>query len=73
MFAECNKESFGFHALGCRDVVARFDGGHISSDAGGLLLRETERVTGIIRQLAACFTDHREAGQGNSFRTTVMY
>ena len=35
MFAECNKESFGFHALGRRDVVARFDGGRISSDAGG--------------------------------------
>ena len=60
MFTECNQESFGFHALGRRDVVARFDGGRISSDAGGLLLRETERVTGIIRQFAACFTDHRD-------------
>jgi len=60
MFAECNRESFGFHALGRRDVVARFDGGRISSDAGGLLLRETERITGIIDQFAACFTDHRD-------------
>ena len=60
MLAECNQESFGFHALGRRDVVARFDGGRISSHAGGLLLRETERVTGIIRQFAACFTDHRD-------------
>ncbi len=60
MFAECNQQSFGFHPLGRRDVVARFDGGRISSDAGGLLLRETERVTGIIRQFAACFTDHRD-------------
>ncbi len=59
MLAECNQESFGFHALGRRDIVARFDGGRISSDAGGLLLRETERLTGIIRQFAACFTDHR--------------
>ncbi len=59
MFAECNQQSFGFHPLGRRDVVARFDGGRISSDAGGLLLRETERVTGVIRQFAACFTDHR--------------
>jgi len=59
MMTECNRESFGFHALGRRDVVARFDGGRISSDAGGLLLRETERVTGIIGQFAACFTDHR--------------
>ena len=60
MFAECNQESFGFHALGRREVVARFDGGRISSDAGGLLLRETERVAGIIGQFAACFTDHRD-------------
>ena len=60
MLAECNQESFGFHPLGRRDVVARFDGGRISSDAGGLLLRETERVTGVIRQFAACFTDHRD-------------
>ena len=59
MFAECTRESFGFHALGRRDVVARFDGGCISSDAGCLLLRETERLTGIIRQCASCFTDHR--------------
>ena len=59
MMTECNRESFGFHALGRRDVVARFDGGRISSDAGGLLLRETERITGIIGQFAACFTDHR--------------
>ncbi len=59
MFAECNRESFGFHALCGRDVVARFDGGRISSDGGGLLLRETERITGITGQFAACFTDHR--------------
>ena len=60
MFAQCNQESFGFHPLGRRDVVARFDGGRISSDAGGLLLREVERITGIIRQFAGCFTDHRD-------------
>jgi hypothetical protein len=40
--------------------VARFDGGPITSDAGGLLLREVEQHTGIIRQLARCFTDHRD-------------
>ncbi|MGD2108540.1 MAG: IS1380 family transposase [Phycisphaerae bacterium] len=59
MCAQCNQESFAFHALGRREVVARFDGGRISSDAGGLLLREAERITGTIGQFAACFTDHR--------------
>jgi hypothetical protein len=47
--------------LGSREVRADFDGGDISSDGGALLLRETERLTGIIRQFAACFTDHRKA------------
>ena len=60
MTTECTQESFAFHHLGRREVIARFDGGNITSDAGGLLLRETERVTGIIGQFAACFTDHRD-------------
>jgi hypothetical protein len=59
MGAQCNQESFAFHVLGRREVVARFDGGRISSDAGGLLLREAERVTRTIGQFAACFSDHR--------------
>jgi hypothetical protein len=41
-------------------VTARFDGGPITSDAGGLLLREVEEHTGIIRRLAGCFTDYRD-------------
>ena len=60
MRTECNQQSFAFHALGRREVVARFDGGRITSDAGGLLLRETEHATGIIQRFAACFTDHRD-------------
>src|SRR2546425_12502266 len=57
---ECTQVSFRFHPLSQRDVVARFDGGSITSDGGGLLLREVERRTGIIKQFAACFTDHRD-------------
>ena len=60
MKTQCTQKSFAFHALGNRDVVARFDGGRITSDAGGLLLREVERKLGILRQLAACFDDHRD-------------
>ena len=60
MTTECNLFSFDFQPLGSREVVARFDGGRITSDAGALLLREIERATGIIRQFAACFTDHRD-------------
>jgi len=57
---ECNQESFQFHPLGGREVGGRFDGGAITSDAGGLLLREVEKRTGIIAQFAACFRDHRD-------------
>jgi hypothetical protein len=57
---ECKQLSFDFHPLEGRAVVARFDGGAITSDGGGLLLREVERRTGILREFAACFTDYRD-------------
>jgi hypothetical protein len=56
---ECNQSSFEFEAHFSRDVVARFDGGQMTSDAGALLLRKTEQRTGILRQFADCFTDYR--------------
>jgi len=60
MTTECSQSSFAFHPLAAREVVARFDGGNITSDAGALLLRQTEQATGILKQFAACFTDHRD-------------
>ncbi len=59
MKTECNPTQLEFHALGRREVVGRFDGGNITSDAGGLLLRETEKRTGIISGFARCFEDLR--------------
>ena len=61
MTTECTEKSFEFHPLPKREVRAGFDGGTITSDAGGLLLREVEKRTGIVRRFAACFTDHRDA------------
>jgi hypothetical protein len=58
---ECTQSSFEFEEHFSRTVVARFDGGAITSDAGALLLREVEQRTGIVRQFAACFSDHRRA------------
>src|SRR4051812_25603003 len=60
METQCNPAYLDFPMLGSRQVLADFDGGDISSDGGALLLRQTERLTGIIRQFAACFTDHRD-------------
>src|SRR5947209_19944165 len=62
MTTECNASYLDFPMVGPRQVLADFDGGDISSDGGALLLRETGRLTGIVRQFAACFTDHRNPG-----------
>ena len=59
MTTECNQFVFGFHPLKRREIRAQFDGGAITSDGGGLLLREVEKRIGILRQFAACFTDYR--------------
>ncbi len=59
MVAQCSGRALEFHGVGRREVVARFDGGDITSDAGALLLRETDQRTKIIEQFADCFRDHR--------------
>ena len=63
MKTQCNPSQLEFHALDRRKVIGKFDGGNITSDAGGLLLRETEKRTGIICQFARCFTDLRNPKQ----------
>jgi hypothetical protein len=63
MPTECNAEQFAFEALGRRQVTASFDGGAITSNAGALLLRQTDRRIGLSRQIAACFTDTRDQDQ----------
>lgn len=57
---ECIGSAFGFQDLGRREVVAAFDGGRITSDGGGLLLREVEEKFRFIERFATCFTDHRD-------------
>jgi len=61
MKTRCNSDALLFQTQTRRDVVAHFNGGNICSDGGGLLLRQTERLTGILKRCAACFTDHRDA------------
>jgi Transposase DDE domain group 1 len=56
---ECNQSGFGFEACGRREVVARFDGGTISSDGGAFLLRQTDRRLNLLPRLAECFLDGR--------------
>ena len=57
---QCTQRTFEFQSLGGRQVVGSFDGGKVTSDAGGVLLREVEAAFGFLRQFADCFTDHRD-------------
>jgi Transposase DDE domain group 1 len=59
MPTECNPDLFGFAAVEGREVVAAFDGGAITSDAGALLLGATDRAIGMMDRFAACFDDVR--------------
>jgi len=56
---ECTQSTFEFASHFSRQVVARFDGGTITTDGGGLLLRETDRRLNLLPRLAECFLDAR--------------
>ena len=59
MPTECSATLFEFAPVEGRQVVAAFDGGAITSDAGGLLLGETDRAIRLTERFAACFADAR--------------
>lgn len=56
---ECTQSEFEFQAHFSRRVTAGFDGGTMTSDGGGLLLRETDRRLNLLARLAQCFLDGR--------------
>jgi Transposase DDE domain group 1 len=60
MPTDCSADLFGFAPVEGREVVAAFDGGAITSDAGGLLLGATDRALDLMRRLTACFSDVRK-------------
>ncbi len=60
MQTECTPELFRFEAVERRAVVASFDGGSITSNAGALLLRQLDRGLGLVRRFAGCFVDRRD-------------
>ena len=63
MNTQCNLPGLEFEPLGKRKVVAEFSANPISSDGGGLLLRQVDRISGICQRLAACFQDKRSPGR----------
>ena len=63
MLTECSATLFEFAPVEGRQVVAAFDGGAITSDAGALLLGETDGTIQLTGRFAACFTDARGSGR----------
>ena len=56
---QCTGEQLEFHALGRRAMTGRFDGGRISTDGGGVLVREADLRIGMTARLSRCFSDFR--------------
>src|SRR5438552_9959852 len=61
MRTECSADLFGFVPVEGRAVVAAFDGGMMTSEAGAMLLGAADRTIGLVARFAGCFTDHRAA------------
>lgn len=60
MTTECIQKELNFQDLGKRKVTGKFKGGTITSDAGGLLLREIEQGNNYIKDFTHCFKDNRK-------------
>ena len=72
MPTQCTTKPLEFEGHRRRRVVAAFDGGPITSDAGLLLLRRVEQRLSLFDQVADCFTDHRDPSRiQHSLRTLI--
>lgn len=60
MKTECKTEQLEFEGMGTRRLVASFDGNHVTSDGGLVLLHEVAERLGFFGAVAACFRDHRD-------------
>ena len=59
MQTECSADLFGFARVESRAVVAAFDGGKMTSDAGALLLGAADQAIRLVDRFAECFADSR--------------
>ena len=57
---ECSETLFLFEAHCSRQVVAEFSSARLTTEGGSLLLRQADRKIGLLRRVAACFTDYRQ-------------
>src|SRR5215472_12300256 len=57
---QCNQNEFSFAPHFSRQVSARFSERQLSTEGGGLLLRESDRKIGLLSRVSKCFSDHRQ-------------
>jgi len=69
---ECNRKPLVFTNVSRRKIQADFCGGTLTSDGGGLLLREVDRQIGLIDQLADCVTDPRDPAKTQHDQRTML-
>ena len=62
MQTQCNDLFFEFQTHNRKKVISNFNGGHITSDGGAILLRGLEKRKNILKRFADCFTDYRKEG-----------
>jgi hypothetical protein len=69
---ECNRKAVLFSSLGRQEVRADFGGGTLTSDGGGLLLREVDRQLGLVEALADCLSDPRDPARVTHEQRTML-
>ena len=66
MPTQCSRDLFGYEVVEGRQVVAAFDGGEVTSDAGGLLLGATDRAIGLVDRFAGVLRGRPGPGAGRA-------
>ena len=69
---ECTRQPLLFSSLKKQQILADFDGGRLTSDAGSLLLREVDRRIGLTAALAEAFADPRDPAKITHERRTLF-
>jgi hypothetical protein len=60
MPTDCNNATLLFEGFEGHQVVGKFDGGAVTSNAGAVLLREADRIIGLTPQVADAIRDGRD-------------
>ena len=72
MLTDCITKPISLSSLRRQKVLIEFDGGKITSDAGALLLRESDRRLDLVKRMSACIPDPRDPDCIEHQQTTMI-